>query len=137
MRVMPDSPGHPSTRSGCEPYAFTNQYIGPDNPRAGETQFAWMTGAGGWFFRSMVEGILGVSADYDGLRVDPCLPRAWGSGRVTSDFRGARYRVEIHNPAGVSKGSVRLVVDGNPCDGAVVPIFDDGAEHTVDATLEP
>ena len=136
-RVMPDNADNPSTHSGCEPYAFTNQYIGPENRRAGETQFAWMTGAGGWFYRAMTEGILGVRADHDGLRVDPCLPRAWGECTVARDFRGARYRITIRNPDRLERGRVRLTVDGQPREGNVAPIFADGREHTVEAELRP
>jgi cellobiose phosphorylase len=135
-RVMPDNEYNPSTHSGCEPYAFTNQYIGPDNRRAGETQFAWMTGAGGWFFRAMTEGILGVKADFDGLLVDPALPSAWRECELTRDFRGARYHVRLHNRSGLpGKRTVQLTVDGAPLDGAVVPAFGDGELHTVDAVL--
>ncbi len=61
---MPDNPITPSTHSGCEPYAFTNQYLGPDNRRAGETQFAWMTGTAGWYYRAMSEYIIGVRGDF-------------------------------------------------------------------------
>ncbi len=135
MKVMPDNDVTPSTHSHCEPYAFTNQYIGPDNRRAGETQFAWMTGAGGWFFRAMTEGILGVRADFDGLRIDPCLPSTWKECELTRDFRGARYHVQFKNPAGLQKAKVQLVVDGQPIDGNTVPAFGDGRLHEVEATL--
>jgi cellobiose phosphorylase len=135
MKVMPDNDGNPSTHSGCEPYAFTNQYIGPDNPRAGETQFAWMTGAGGWFFRAMTEGILGVRADFDGLLIDPCLPAAWKSCRLSRWFRNARYEVEIQNPEGLQSGRVELLVDGHAVEGAHAPLFADGQTHTVEARI--
>ncbi len=136
MKVMPDNDENPSTHSGCEPYAFTNQYIGPDNRRAGETQFAWMTGAGGWFFRAMVEGILGVRADFDGLRIDPALPAEWTDCELTRDFRGARYRIHFQNPEGLQDGEVRLSVDGEELPGNVVPVFADDAVHEVEAVIE-
>ena len=136
-KVMPDNDGNPSTHSGCEPYAFTNQYIGPDNRRAGETQFAWMTGAGGWFFRAMTEGILGVRADYDGLLIDPCLPEHWAECELSRNYRGARYQIKIKNPKKLQRGKIYLTVDGKAIEGNHAPIFGDGQQHTVVATLEP
>ena len=135
MKVMPDNPDNPSTHSGCEPYAFTNQYIGPDNRRAGQTQFAWMTGAGGWFFRAMTEGILGVWAEYAGLRIAPCLPAAWRACALTRHYRGARYHIRFDNASGPASGTVRLTVDGHPHDGNLIQPFDDGATHEVIASI--
>ena len=42
---------------------------------------------------------------------------------------------EIRNPDGLQKGAVRLVVDGQPVAGNLVPIFANGRTHTVVATL--
>jgi cellobiose phosphorylase len=137
MKVMPDNDGNPSTHSGCEPYSFTNQYIGPDNPRAGETQFSWMTGAGGWFFRAMTEGILGVRADFEGLRIDPAMPSAWRECELTREFRGARYHILLRNPHGIQRGEVGIEVDGEPVQGNLVPCFADGGLHRVVATILP
>jgi cellobiose phosphorylase len=134
-KALPDSEWNPSTHSGCEPYAMTNMYLGPENPRAGQTQFAWMTGTAGWYYRAMVEWMLGVRADWDGLRIDPCLPTDWPEARVERTFRGARYRVTIRNPDGLCKGTVRLTVDGQGIAGQIVPAFDDGGEHEIDALL--
>lgn len=134
-RVMPDNADNPSTHSGCEPYAFTNQYIGPDNRRSGETQFAWMTGAGGWFYRAMTEAILGVRADYDGLRVAPCLPSHWEQCVLVRDFRGARYDITLKNPDRLEGGEVKLKVDGEYVEGKHVDVFPEGTEHAVEATI--
>ncbi len=137
-KVMPDNQWNPSTHSGCEPYVVTNMYLGPDHPRAGETQFAWMTGASGWMYRAMTEWILGVRADYEGLLVDPCLPREWTRCGLTRSFRDARYDVTILNPHGLCKaGRVALTVDGEPIEGGKAPIFADGETHAVRAEMLP
>jgi cellobiose phosphorylase len=115
---------------------LTNQFLGPENRRAGQTLWAWMTGAAGWYYRAMTEWMLGVRADYDGLLIDPCLPSSWTHCALERDFRGARYRVTISNPNGLQKGTPLVNVDGKPLDGATVPVFDDGKTHSVDVTLE-
>lgn len=134
-KAMPDNPITPSSHSGCEPYVFTNQYLGPDNRRAGETQFAWMTGTAGWYYRAMSEYIIGVRGDFSGLKVDPCLPEKWLKCSIEREFRGARYRIEIENPKGLQKGKVELVVDDKPINGNIIPIFDDKSIHSVKAII--
>ena len=74
LKILPDSIENPSTHSGCEPYALTNMYFGPDNPRSGETMFAWVTGTAGWMFRAMTQYMLGFYPDYEGFNIEPCIP---------------------------------------------------------------
>jgi len=135
QKAMPDNPITPSTESHCEPYAFTNQYLGPDNRRAGQTQFAWMTGTAGWYYRAMCEYIIGVRGEFDGLRIDPCLPDHWKEVSLEREFRGARYKIDVENPHGLQKGCVELELDGEPFEGNLVPIFGDGKLHKIKVKL--
>ncbi len=135
IKALPDSPSNPSTHSGCEPYVFPNQYLGPENPRAGETQFAWMTGTAGWYYRAMTEWMIGVRADHDGLMIDPCLPSHWKECSLERDFRGSRYRIKILNPEGLQKGQLNIEVDGTTHQGNQIPIYNDGKTHEVSVTL--
>lgn len=115
-KVMPDSAAHPSSVSGCEPYAFTNQYLGPDNGRAGDSISGWITGTAGWMFRSIVEYVCGIKPGYHGLRIEPCLPTAWNRVRVQRDLRGHRYDIVIvRNGVGYD-----ITIDGKPYDGQVL-----------------
>jgi cellobiose phosphorylase len=109
-KVMPDSPEHPSAASGCEPYAFTNQYLGPTNGRAGASISGWITGSAGWMFRAVVEYFAGIQPDYRGFRVCPCLPSAWPAMRVRRPLRGRDYEVRIERDG----ATWRVTVDGRP-----------------------
>jgi len=113
-KVMPDTPEHPSTVSGCEPYAFTNQYLGPDNARAGASISGWITGTAGWMFRAMVEYICGIQPGYRGFAVRPCLPRGWAGVTVERQLRGTAYRIVARRRAEGMETRVndRLVPDG-------------------------
>jgi cellobiose phosphorylase len=136
-KALPDSEWNPSTHSGSEPYVLTNQYLGPDNRRAGKTLWSWMTGSASWYYRALIEYMIGVSAEYDGLKIDPCLPSEWPDCSVERDFRGARYHIDVHNPDRIGKGRTSITVDGETLDGNVVPDFGDGKLHAVDVTILP
>ncbi|MGE9294810.1 MAG: GH36-type glycosyl hydrolase domain-containing protein [Puniceicoccales bacterium] len=94
-KVMPDNDAHPSAVSGCEPYAFTNQYLGPDNARAGDSVSGWITGTAGWMYRAVLEYMVGIQPDYDGFHVRPCLPDEWPSVSAERVLRGQRYFIEV------------------------------------------
>jgi len=120
-----------------EPYAFAEYLVGPDNPsRYGEGAFTWLTGTAGWFLMASIEWFLGVRRDYQGLRLDPCLPKAWRRARVIRPFRGAVYDIEILNPRGLEKGRASVTVDGAPIEGDLILPHQDGRTHNVRVTIE-
>lgn len=106
---MPDSPDHPSSISGCEPYAFTNQYLGPANGRSGDSISGWITGTAGWMFRAVLEYFCGVRPGYHGLEIRPCLPSGWDRVKVRRTFRGESFAIEL---ARQSTGEISVTVNG-------------------------
>ena len=107
-------------KSGVEPYAVTNMYIGPSNPyRAGEAPMSWITGSAGWMYRNITEQMLGVRADYEGLTIDPQLPSSWDKAFAERIFRGTTYKIEF-----IRTGRQRLVADGEEISGKTVPLTD-------------
>ena len=130
LKIMPNSETNPSTHSGCEPYALTNMYFGPDNPRRGETLFAWVTGTAGWMFRAVVQYMLGFHPEYDGFTLAPCIPAEWGEVTLTRKFRGDTYKLTIKNPDGKQSGVSKVILDGVEVSGCV-KLVGDGKEHTI------
>jgi cellobiose phosphorylase len=117
----------PSTREErietyrCEPYVYAQTIAGRDAATPGEARNSWLTGTAAWTFVSGSQGLLGIAPDYDGLRIDPCVPCDWQSFRVTRRFRGTVYEIDVLNPDGVGHGLRSLTVDGRPVDGGLVP----------------
>ena len=120
----------------AEPYVYAEYLVGPENPyRYGEGQFTWITGASGWAFMAATEWILGARRDYEGLRIDPCIPSHWKKCSIRRPFRGDVYEIDIENPHGVEKGLKELYVDGVPVEGNLVCVIGDGKTHKVRAVM--
>jgi cellobiose phosphorylase len=117
-KVMPDNADHPSDRSGVEPYAFTNQVLGPDNLRRGVSVSGWITGTAGWMYNNVVKLFFGLQPDYTGVHIRPCLPQEWKSVSMVTHLRNTQYNVKINNLRGVNK---ELVVNGREIEGDFVP----------------
>jgi cellobiose phosphorylase len=45
-----------------------------------------------------------VVPEYDGLRIEPRVPRAWESFHVTRRFRGVVYDIPVENSGGAAGG---------------------------------
>jgi len=118
-----------------EPYVYAQMVAGKDAVRHGEAKNSWLTGTAAWTFVSISQYILGVRPVFDGLLIDPCIPSDMKGFAVTRHFRGAEYHITVENSAGVEKGVKSITVDGNPHDGNVIPVFNDGKTHKVFAVM--
>jgi len=115
-----------------EPYVWAEYVIGPTNKyNYGEGTFTWNTGTTPWMFIAATEWILGARRDFEGLLIDPCLPKHWKECSIKRPFRGAVYEIEINNPNGVNKGVKEIFVDGIKIDGCVIKPHSDGKVHRV------
>jgi cellobiose phosphorylase len=118
-----------------EPYVYSQMIAGKDAVKPGEAKNSWLTGTASWNFYTITQFILGIQPDYDGLRIDPCIPENWKEYTITRKFRGATYRIEIQNPQNKSKGVKAVTIDGKPHASNLIPLFNDGLEHTVKVVL--
>ncbi len=132
--ICPSTQADPDTYR-AEPYVYAQMIAGRDAATPGEAKNSWLTGTAAWTFVTLAQGILGIKPGYDGLRIDPCIPRGWGSFRVTRRFRGATYEITVSNPDGVSTGVRSLVVDGRPLEGDVVPLAEGTERVAVEVVL--
>ena len=82
----------------------------------------------------MSQYILGIHPQYDGLKIDPSIPKEWDEFNLTRVFRGATYNITVKNPNHVSKGVVKITVDGIEKPGNVIPAFANGV-HEIEVTL--
>ena len=119
-----------------EPYAFSEYIVGPSHPkRSGQGQFTWVTGTAAWVYVIATQWIAGLRPEFDGLRIDPCVPAEWSSFSIKRTFRNAVYDVKISNPEHVEKGVKSIHVDGELYTAELLPIFNDNATHKIEVTM--
>jgi cellobiose phosphorylase len=103
----------------CEPYVYPQMIAGRDAPTFGEAKNSWLTGTAAWNYYAITQWILGIRPAYDGLEIEPVIPKNWAGFKATRLFRGVTYRIEARR---VGEGNaVALVVDGVPIAGKTVP----------------
>ena len=64
----------------------------------------WLTGTCTWMQYAIINWMLGVRAELDGLVVDPCIPSHWPGFALVRPYRGSVYHVTVENPSGLSRG---------------------------------
>ncbi|HEY5586391.1 MAG TPA: hypothetical protein VIK78_18105 [Ruminiclostridium sp.] len=103
-----------------EPYIYSQFTAGPDSPDYGRGGYHWMTGTAAWMFRVVLDYMAGIRADFEGLKISPCIPTHWKQLEVSRIFRGATYHFTILNPNGVSTGIKKVTMDGQDIEGTII-----------------
>ncbi len=106
----------------AEPYVTPGNIDGPDSPHYGRGGWTWYTGSAAWLFRVTMDYLIGIRADYEGLRIQPCFPLTWKSLQVKRYFRGINYKIDIINEATDRMENLKITVDGNPINGNLIPV---------------
>ena len=118
-----------------EPYVYSQMIAGKDAVNFGQAKNSWLTGTAAWNFYVISNYILGIKPDWNGLMIDPCIPKDWAGYKISRRFRGATYEIEIRNENKVSRGIKKLTCDGEEIKGNVLPAYADGKVHKVVAVL--
>ncbi len=113
-----------------EPYVYSQMIAGKDAVKPGEAKNSWLTGTAAWNYYAVSRYILGIRPEYQGLRVDPCLPASLDEISITRVFRGVTYHIHIRNGS-KGKGVKRIRLDGRPFETNLIPLFPEGTEHEI------
>lgn len=117
----------------AEPYVMPGNIDGPDSPYEGKGGWTWYTGSAAWYLRALVEGVLGIEATLNGLRVQAQLPEEWESFRVQRRFRGATYDITVRRAQpGEESG---CTVDGQRWQGDTLPVCEPGTTLRVEVVV--
>ena len=128
-RFCPPLRGHAPDHYLAEPYVMPGNVSGPEAEIPGQGGWTWYTGSAAWYLRALVEGVLGVTAQIDGLVVRADLPDDWERFRIKRAFRGAVYDITVRRAVGDEQPGCR--VDGDLRPGDVLPVAPPGTIQTV------
>jgi len=120
-----------------EPYVLSAQVQAEPFIKPGRGRNPWITGSVAWSWLAATQYILGVQGEYQGLRIDPCIPSTWDEFKVTRRFRGGVYNITVRNPQHLCRGVKSLTVAGKEVEGNIAPLPKrKGQKISVEATLE-
>ncbi len=114
-RILPGHYDNCDSRRTSEPYSVGNVYYGVVHPCHGMNLYTWFTATPSWLIHDGFNYLLGVSADYDGVKIEPHNIADWDEYTVNKFAQGTNYNIKFKK--GEDKG---IFVDGKKIDGNIV-----------------
>jgi hypothetical protein len=96
-----------------EPYVYAQMVAGKPAyaKKPGEAKNSFLTGTAAWNFVFLSQWLCGIRAEYDGLTVEPRLPKHVKKATLIRKYRGVEYVLNVTNNK--PDGAISLeVVDG-------------------------
>ena len=109
-----------------EPYVYSQTIAGRFSSHYGRAKNSWLTGTASWSFVALSEGIFGIEADFDGLRVNPMLSKEFKHAEITRIFRGKKYHITVDQTIGKKS----YIVNGKEQNDTLIR-FDDSDSYEV------
>lgn len=115
-----------------EPYVHCQFTHSKYSKQFGVSRTPWLTGTASWAYYAATHSILGIQPDYDGLRLQPCLPRTWKEVRVRRMFRGKQFDITLLRGRR-GAGAALVILNGRQLDGNLIPceLFEERNDVTV------
>ena len=132
---------HSATPEAAERYRVEPYVVCADvysvAPYVGRGGWTWYTGSAGWMYRAGLESILGFQLQGTGLRIDPCIPKAWSGFTISFRYHAARYEITVENPHNVCRGVSLIELDGVALEdeAALIPLVQASGIHQVRVVL--
>ena len=120
-KFMPSAYNTKAELRQTEPYVYAQFTCSKHNPRYGSSRLPWLSGTASWAYYTAAQFILGVQPDYNGLKIEPCIPSNWDQIKINRKFRGKNFNIIIKNDNKVQKGIKEIEVNGEKISDNVIP----------------
>ncbi|MEK7548698.1 MAG: hypothetical protein AAB499_02265 [Patescibacteria group bacterium] len=128
-------PGYRLNWPAGVPYGFWPSTItAASHPLPGQMEYDRTDSAAGALYLTLTEKLIGVSAHFGGLNINPHLPKDWRRIEYSRRWRGSNYHFRFDNPLRIGQGIERIVVDGLRLTGQTIPPRG-GGDHFVEVVL--
>ncbi|MDB5491259.1 MAG: NdvB [Micavibrio sp.] len=109
-----------------EPYVIAADVYGVA-PHTGRGGWSWYTGSSGWYYRLILESLLGLTLINNQLSINPCLPAIWDGFKLIYRYKNTKYHISVNRTKSDPSVSVDSIIQGS----SVIVLVDDGLQHDV------
>jgi len=125
---------HTADRYRIEPYVMPGDISAGKN-NAGRGGWSWYSGSAAWYYRLIVEKLLGLQWSADGFRLTPCLPADWPDFRLQLKRGDTTYTLIAEQPGQLQPGKIKVEGAGKDLTEDLIAWVDDDCHHEI--TLRP
>lgn len=113
-----------------EPYVMEAD-IYANKDLMGRGGWNWYTGSSSWYFKAILEYILGLKIKGGFLSLEPCIAKSWKEYEIKYKYKTSIYHIIVKNQEGKNTGVEKFIVNGNEVPEKKIPLCDDGKIYNI------
>lgn len=126
---------HTNDQAGLLRYKIEPYVIAADvyaiSPHVGRGGWSWYTGSSGWYYRAVIENILGIQLRGDVINFKPCLAKSLSHFEVLLRYKSSSYEINFENKSHSENPFLQMQLDGKIQEDSILELRDDGHKHIV------
>lgn len=120
----------------AERFVYPEYVSGQDSNEYGRAGHTWLTGTAPTRHKTILESIFGIKPVYEGLKLDPCVPKNWTEFNAKRTIKNTLFNIAYKNPNKVEKGVASITIDGNILSSNIIPLlYFDEKKHDVSVLM--
>ncbi len=113
-----------------EPYVMEAD-IYTNKDLMGRGGWNWYTGSSSWYYRAIIEYILGLKIKNGYLSMEPCISKSWKEYEIKYKYKTSIYHIVVKNQEGKNTGVDKFILNGNEIPDKKIPLADDGRIYNI------
>lgn len=95
----------------------------------------WYTGSASWYYKAIVEYILGFKIEKGYITINPSIPRDWKEFEIKYKYRTSNYFIKIKNLKAKNVGVDKILVNGVEAKENRVKLEDNGKIYNIEVFM--
>jgi len=114
-----------------EPYVLEAD-IYSNKDLMGRGGWSWYTGSSSWYFKAVVEYILGLKIESGVLKIEPTIPKDWKEFEIQYKYKTTIYKIKVKNNDGKNTGVRKFVLNGEEVEDMQILLQDNGKIYNIE-----
>lgn len=121
-------------RFKLEPYILeADLYSNKD--LVGRGGWNWYTGSSSWYYKAILEYVLGLKIEDGFLRIEPCIKKDWKEYEIQYKYKTTVYKIKVRNNNGKNTGVEKFIVNGGETQDKRVLLQDNGKIYNIEVFM--
>ena len=98
----------------------------------GQGGWNWYTGSSSWYYKAIIEYMLGLKIRNGFLEIKPCISKEWKEYEIQYKYKTTLYNIKIKNNFGKNVGINKFLLNGETQENKRVQLVDDGKIYNIE-----
>ena len=95
----------------------------------------WYTGSASWYYKAIIEYIIGFKIENGFIKINPCIPKDWKEFEIRYKYRTSNYIIKIKNPNSKNTGVDKIFVNHSQLSENLIPLEDNGKIYNIEVYM--